>query len=45
MTPFLCSFGRWNAKNGRIYLFGKKIIFTFVLVLCTNTVYIFSVLY
>lgn len=45
ITPFLRSFGRWDAKNGRIYLFGKKIIFTFVLVLCTNTVYIFSVFY
>lgn len=45
VIPFLHPFGRWDAKNGRIYLFGKKIIFTFVLVLCTNTVYIFSVFY
>lgn len=45
VIPFLHPFGRDDAKNGRIYLFGKKIIFTFVLVLCTNTVYIFSVLY
>lgn len=45
VIPFLHSFGRDDAKNGRIYLFGKKIIFTFVLVLCTNTVLVFDVLY